>query len=228
MAKSNGNDYIIVNGVKMTINEWKKSVAEKQSERKGKKRFLKDKKPKKVEKKTKEISAVAEEIEKLLKPITTLKSLAAYYDHAYRQWGKIGKEILEHRKIRPHFAFYRVAVSELERLIDDINHMAKGNEKAAYQYVEKTAWKIDDIKGHITNIMKGAAESGFLEAYKHEECINGKGRRLGLQTLANKSLKAISQLEDAIGTLQKIADEGTDPFAVGDHMSAKSRARCWA
>jgi hypothetical protein len=49
-----------------------------------------------------------------------------------------------------------------------------------------------------------------------------------LQTLAHKSLKAISQLEDVIGTLQKMADEGTDPFSYGDHMSAKARARCWA
>jgi hypothetical protein len=28
--------------------------------------------------------------------------------------------------------------------------------------------------------------------------------------------------------LKRIADEGTDPFAVGDHMSARTRARCWA
>ena len=46
--------------------------------------------------------------------------------------------------------------------------------------------------------------------------------------MAGKTFKAISQLEDAIGTLKKIADEGTDPFSVGDHMSARTRARCWA
>ena len=229
MARTNENDYIIVNGVKMTIKEWKQSVADKQKDRRGKKRFLKTEKPKAKKKpKVTEISLVAMQVQNLLKPITTLKSLSAYYDHAQRQWGNIGKEILEHHKIRPHFVFYRVAVSELERLVADIEKMAKGNEKAAYQYVEKTAWKIEDIKAHITNIMKGAAESGILEAHKKHECINGEGRRLGLQTLANKSFKAISQLEDAIGTLQKIADNGTDPFAVGDHMSAKSRARCWA
>jgi hypothetical protein len=228
MAKASENSFIVVNGEKMTIKAWKQMVADKQKDRRGKKRFLKNDKPKKVEKKEKEISIVAAEVEKMMKPITALKSFAAYYDHAYRQWGTIANNILQHRKIRPHFVFYRVSVGELERLIEDIEKMAKGNEKAAYQYVEKTAWKLEDIKTHIQNIIKGAVESGYMEAYKHEECINGKGRRLGLQTLANKSLKAISQLEDVIGTLKKIADNGTDPFEVGTHMSAKTRARCWA
>ena len=211
---------ITVNGKSYTMAEYKKMLKEKK-EAEGKK----TKKRKKV---VKEISAVAMEIEKMLKPITTLKSLSAYYDHAYRQWGTIANEILEHHKIRPHFVRYRVNVSELSSLVEEVQKMAKRNEKAAYQYVEKIAWKLEDIKIHIQNIIKGAVESGFMEAYKHEECINGKGRRLGLQTLANKSLKAVSQLEDVIGTLKKIADNGTDPFEVGTHMSAKTRARCWA
>ena len=46
MARTNENDYIIVNGVKMTIKEWKQSVADKQKDRRGKKRFLKTEKPK--------------------------------------------------------------------------------------------------------------------------------------------------------------------------------------
>lgn len=228
MAKVSENEFIIVNGEKMTIKDWKKMVADKQKERRGKKRFMNLSKPKKEKKEEKEISIVATEIAKMMKPITTLKSFVAYYDHAYRQWGTIANNILQHRKIRPHFVFYRVSVGELERLISDIEKMAKRNEKAAYQYVEKTAWKLEDIKEHITNIMNGARESGYLDAYKHEECINGKGKRLGLQTLMNKSLKAISQLEDVIGTLKHIAEEGTDPFAVGDHMTPKTRARCWA
>ena len=228
MAKVSENTTIIVNGEKMTIKEWKASVAAKQKERRGKKRFLNLSKPKKTEKKEKEISLIAEEIEKMMKPITTLKSFAAYYDHAYRQWGTIANNILQHRKIRPHFVFYRVSVGELERLIDDIEKMSKRNEKAAYQYVEKVAWKLEGIKNHITNIMSGAYDSGFLEAYKNEECINGKGRRLGLQTLVNKAWKAISQLEDVIGTLKHIADNGVDVFSAGEHMSIRERARCWA
>jgi hypothetical protein len=214
----------------MTIKEYKAYVKAKKNETliaKGRK--PKEDKPKKRKKgEVKEISAVAWQIEKMMKPITTLKSFAAYYDHAYRQWGNIAKDILNLREIRQPFVFYRVKISELERLIADIEKMAKRNEKAAYQYVEKIAWKLDDIKTDITNINNGIQRSGVIQQHKSHECINGTGRRLGLQTLVGKSFKAMSQLEDVIGTLKKIADDGTDPFMVGDHMSPKSRSRCWA
>ena len=214
----------------MTIKEYKAYVKAKKNEKliaKGRK--PKEDKPKKRKKDTvKEISAVAWQIEKMMKPITTLKSFAAYYDHAYRQWGTIARDILNLREIRQPFVFYRVKIGELERLIDDIQRMAKRNEKAAYQYVEKIAWKLDDIKTDIENIRKGIQTSGVIQQHKNHECINGTGRRLGLQTLVGKSFTAISQLEDVIGSLKKIADDGTDPFMVGDHMSPKSRSRCWA
>ena len=211
---------ITVDGVTYTIAEYKKL-------KKDAEKNAKSKKVKKKKKAVKEISAVAMEIDKMLKPITILKSLSAYYDHAYRQWGTVANEILENRKIAPHFIKYRVNVTELDSIVADVQKMTKRNEKAAYQYVEKITWKLEDIKEHITNLMKGAVDSGLMELYKNEECINGKGKRLGLQTLASKTFKAIGQLEDAIGTLKKIADEGTDPFSVGDHMSARTRARCW-
>ena len=72
MAKVSENEYIIVNGEKKTIKQWKAEVAAKQKERRGKKRFLDLSKPKKEKKEAKEISIVAEEVEKLLKPITIL------------------------------------------------------------------------------------------------------------------------------------------------------------
>lgn len=212
---------ITVGGVTYTMAEYKKL-------KKDAEKNAKSKKVKKKKKAVKEISAVAMEIDKMLKPITILKSLSAYYDHAYRQWGTIANEILENRKIAPHFIKYRVNVTELDSIVADVQKMTKRNEKAAYQYVEKITWKLEGIKEHITNLMKGAVDSGLMELYKNEECINGKGKRLGLQTLASKTFKAIGQLEDAIGTLKKIADDGTDPFSVGDHMSARARARCWA
>lgn len=214
----------------MTIKEYKAYVKAKKNEAliaKGRK--PKEDKPKKRKKgEVKEISAVAIQIEKMMKPITTLKSFAAYYDHAYRQWGTIARDILNLREIRQPFVFYRVKIGELERLIADIEKMAKRNEKAAYQYVEKIAWKLDDIKTDINNINNGIHKSGVIQQHINHECINGTGRRLGLQTLVGKSFKAMSQLEDVIGTLKKIADDGTDPFMVGDHMSPKSRSRCWA
>ena len=79
MAKVSENTIIEVNGEKMTIKEWKASVAAKQKERRGKKRFLDLSKPKKTEKKEKEISLIAEEIEKMLKPMIVLKSIQVYF-----------------------------------------------------------------------------------------------------------------------------------------------------
>lgn len=227
MAKVSENNYIIVDGVKMTIKEWKISVAEKQKTRRGKKRFL-DLKPKKTEKKEKEISLIAEQIEKMLKPMITLKSVQVYKNHAYRSWGTIANEILAHRAISKPMSEYCVKLGELNKLIEDIQEMAKKNEKAAYQYVEKIAWKLEDMKQNIIEIIKGVEASGVCERFKGHEAIYGKGRQLGLQTVVRKCLKTISEVEDVIGTLQKIADEGVDPFKYGEHMTPKQRARCWA
>jgi hypothetical protein len=221
-------EYIIVNGERKTIEQWKEEVKTKQKERRGKKRFLDLSKPKKQKKETKEIGVVAEEIEKLLKPIITLKSIQVYKNHAYRSWGKIANEILSHKGISKAMSAYCVKFGELNKLVEDIQMMAKGNEKAAYQYVDKIAWKLDDMKRDIVEIIKATEESGVCERYKGHEAIYGEGRQLGLQTVITKSLATISEVEEVIATLQDIADKGTDPFSYGNHMSAKSRARCWA
>lgn len=221
-------EYIIVNGERKTIEQWKEEVKAKQKERRGKKRFLDLSKPKKQKKETKEIGVVAEEIEKLLKPIITLKSIQVYKNHAYRSWGKIANEILSHKGISKAMSAYCVKFGELNKLVEDIQMMAKGNEKAAYQYVDKIAWKLDDMKRDIVEIIKATEESGVCERYKGHEAIYGEGRQLGLQTVITKSLATISEVEEVIATLQEIADKGTDPFSYGNHMSAKSRARCWA
>ena len=228
MAKVSENETITVNGVKMTIKEWKASVVAKQKTRRGNKRFLDLSKPKKEEKKEKEISIVAEQIEKMLKPMITLKSIQVYKNHAYRSWGTIANEILAHRGISKPMSQYCVNLGELNKLVENIQEMAKKNEKAAYQYVEKVAWKLEDMKQNIVDITKAVDASGVCERFKGHEAIYGKGRQLGLQTVVKKCLKTISQLEDIIGTLQKIADEGVDPFKYGEHMTPKQRVRVWA
>jgi len=227
MAKVSENNYILVDGVKMTIKEWKISVAEKQKTRRGKKRFL-DLKPKKTKKKEKEISIVAEQIEKMLKPMITLKSIKVYKNHAYRSWGTIANEILAHRGISKPMSQYCVNLGELNKLVENIQEMAKKNEKAAYQYVEKMAWKLDDMKQDILNIIKGVENSGVCERFKDHEAIYGEGRQLGLRTVVVKALKTIGELEGVIARLKEIADNGVDPFKYGEHMTPKQRVRVWA
>ena len=220
-------EYVISNGERMTVKEWKERIIAKQKTRRGKKRFL-DLKPKKTEKKEKEISLIASEIEKMLKPMITLKSVQVYKNHAYRSWGTIANEILAHKGISKPMAEYCVRLGELNKLIEDIQEMAKKNEKAAYQYVEKMAWKLDDMKQDILNIIKGVENSGVCERFKDHEAIYGEGRQLGLRTVVMKSLNTIGELEGIIARLKEIADNGVDPFKYGEHMTAKSRARVWA
>jgi hypothetical protein len=207
---------VVVDGKTYTMTQYKNML------KKAKAANNAEAKPKKKKAK-KEENFIESEIKRIMQPITTLKSLSAYYDNAYRQWGKIGNEILENRHVRPHFVHYRVNVSELERLIDSITQYK--NERAVFQYIEKLIWKIEDIKELIVNIMEGAKKSGYLQAYKNHEAINGKGRRLGLQTLANKSLKTIGQMEDAIEKLKKIVNDGIDPFEYETHISPSNRRR---
>ena len=91
---------ITVGGKTYTMAEYRKLLKEKKEAANGNK-----KKRRKSKKEVKEITGVALQVEKMLKPITTLKSLSAYYDNAYKQWGTIATEILEHPKIRPHFVY---------------------------------------------------------------------------------------------------------------------------
>ena len=211
-------DTIIVNGVKMTLREYK-------ALRKSKETV---KKPTKRKNTVKEISAVAIEVENMLKQMGTLKSVQVYKTHAYRSWGTIANEILSYYGIRKPMAEYCVRFGELNALLADIQKMAKRNEKAAYQYVDKMAWKLDDMKTNIIDMMKAVEESEVCKRFKNHEAINGKGRQLGLGTIIDKCLNTIGQVENTIEELKKIADNGTDPFSVGDHMSPRTRARCWA
>jgi hypothetical protein len=215
-------DTIIVNGVKMTMKEYKAYRKEKEAEKNPKKSV---KRKKAV---VKEISAVALQIESMLKQMSVLKSVQVYRNHAYRSWGTIANEILSYYGIRKPMAEYCVRFGELNALLTDIQKMAKRNEKAAYQYVDKMAWKLDDMKTNIIDMMKAVNESEVCIRFKNHEAINGKGRQLGLGTIIDKCLNTIGQVENTIEELKKIADNGTDPFSVGDHMSPRTRARCWA
>ena len=215
-------DTIIVNGVKMTMKEYKAYRKEKEAEKNPKKSV---KRKKAV---VKEISAVALQIESMLKQMSVLKSVQVYRNHAYRSWGTIANEILSYYGIRKPMTEYCVKFGELNALLADIQKMAKRNEKAAYQYVDKMAWKLDDMKTNIIEMMKAVNESEVCIRFKNHEAINGKGRQLGLGTIIDKCLNTIGQVENTIEELKKIADNGTDPFHYGEHMSPRTRARCWA
>ena len=214
---------ITINGVTYTTIEYKKMLAEKKkADRKASGKKVK------VVKAQKEIGIVAEMVSELVKSMTTLKSIQAYREHAYRQWGTIAEEILAHGKIRKPMAQYCLQFCELKELVAEIEKLAKRNEKAAYQYVEKVIWKLDDMKASINAITKGVNDSGVCERFKGHEAIYGNGRRLGLSTVVKKCGKTLTLMESAVKELEKIVENGTDPFLYGTHMSIRTKSRCWA
>lgn len=211
----NKKSVLIINGQKMTLEEFKKQQKEKNS---NKKKSIK-------KKNNKEINVIGNEVEKIIKHNTALKSLSAYYDHAYKQWGTIGQTILNLKEIRPTFVSYRVKVRELNNLLTQIQTISKKNEKTIFQFVEKTSWKLDDIKQDINALIKGINNSGVCQQFKNHECINGKGKRLGLQTLSIKAVKAIDNIETIIKQLNDIVEDGVDVMEYEKHMSFKEIRR---
>lgn len=219
-----GNSILIIGGVKMTLNEYKKMKAD---EKKAKEKEANKGKKRKVKKNTdvKELSEVAKEINSLLTPLTVLKSIYVYKNHAYRSWGTIANDILNLREIRVPMVAYCVKYSEAMKLFGDIEKMAKRNEKDIFQFVEKLSWKLDDMKQDITTLSQGVNRSGVCQQFKTHECINGKGRQLGLQTVIRKCYKAMDKIEETIKRLKEIADDGIDIMEYDRHLSYKQRRR---
>lgn len=219
--------YVMIDGqsVKMAVKEWKAMIEEKQKARRGKKRFLKTTKKTKTKKEKKAISEMAEEVEKLIKEVTILKSVQVYKDHAYRSWGTIANTILGFRGIKIPMTDYCVKFNELNAIIEEVKVMAKGNEKAVYQYIEKMSWKLQDMIDDLKEMMSAIRESGVLTHYKDHECINGKGRQLGLGTVVKKCQKAMPKIEEIVETLKAIANEGVSVEHYAEHLSYTSRKR---
>lgn len=202
---------IVVNGVKMTLAEYKasKKVA----------------KPKKKKAKPKEMGVVASEIEGMLKSMTALKSIQVYKNHAYRSWGTIANEILAYRGISKPMNLYCVKYRELMSLLEDVQKIAKRNESTVFQYIDKMAWKLDDMRININDMIKAINESGVCQRFKNHEAINGKGRQLGLGTITIKSLKTMQSIDNAIKRLKEIADNGIDAMEYESHLSFNQRVK---
>lgn len=211
-----GSATIVVGGVRMTLEAYKKQLKEKNSGGNAKKH-------KKAEKK--DIGIVAQEIEGMLKEMTSLKSIQVYKNHAYRSWGTIANEILAYRGISRPMAMYCVKFGELNTLLNDIQKMAKRNEKSVYQYIDKMAWKLDDMRLNIIDMTKAVNESGVCQRFKDHEAINGKGRQLGLQTIILKALKSMDSIDKAIKRLREIADDGINALDYERHLSFNQRVK---
>lgn len=208
---------ITVNGVTMTMTEYKKRLKAKKAE--SNKNQSKKRKAKKRET---EITILPSEIKTMLKCAKVMKSLSAYYDHGYRQWGRICRDIINLKEIRPHFVLYRSKATEVEQTINEITDIAKRNQKAVFAFVRKLSWQLEDTKEHMQKLYNGVTSSGVIEAFGNHEAINGEGRRLGLRILMIRTFKAVQDLENVIKRLQTIADTGVDIVDIQDHLSTRA------
>lgn len=208
---------ISVNGVTMTMAEYRKMLKAKMAanEKKQPKRH-------KAKKRETEITILPTEIKTMLKCAKVMKSLSAYYDNGYRQWGTICRDIINLKGIRPHFVLYRSKATEVENTINEIAHISKRNEKAVFAFVRKLSWQLEDTKEQMDKLYKGVTASCVIDAFGKYEAINGEGRRLGLRILMARTFKAVQDLETTIKRLQKIADMGVDVFCIHGHLSDRA------
>ena len=162
---------ITVDGKVMKLTDYKKLM--RQRSKKTKKTTAVTKKKHETE-----ITVLPNEVKNLMKKNAKLvKSLSAYYNNGYRQWGTVAKNIINLKGISTPFTKVNNLSIELNQIFDDINRIAKGNEKAAYQYVLKYSWKLDDLRTSMDELYNGVTESGVLQQFGDREGINGEGRR---------------------------------------------------
>lgn len=211
---------ITVNGVTMTIAEYKKM-----------------KRPKKATKKRvrrtgnfgttgphKEISALALEVEELIKSAAPFKSLSVFYHHAYRSYGTISEEIM--KPFRKEYTAYQSKYREVERLIDVMHDCARKKENEVYDFAIQLAWKVDDMKEALNNLCNKVSNHRevTIRLYKGQPVYEGRmygntrtPRELGFkhQLFSQSPLKIIktmNKLEQAVITIKKWGEAGRNPF----------------
>lgn len=193
------SQFIIVNGVKMSVKEFK--AMQKANAKK-----------KKASKKVTSITILPSEIKEMMRNVKVLKSLVAYHTHGYRQWGTIANLLMGLKEIKSPFNNVVINTKQAIRLVEKINKIAKGNDKDVFQYVKKLSWKLEDVKNELDELVKGINSSGVCHQFRTHECVNGTGRRLGLRILTERSYKAIGDLGYICAKLDGIEQQGMDVF----------------
>lgn len=209
-------DLILVNGVQMTIGEYKKSkrravIKPKLETKKGKK--------KKEEQTSNLIRLFPHEVDKLMKNISLLKSLSSYYDNGYKQWGNVAKNVINNRLIHHPFVIYRMKMREVLRTIKEIDSCGRRNSKAIYECITKLTYNLDDMRTCINDLTRAISESNVLQQYAKHECINGTQRRLGLKVLMQRSYKATVNIDKAIQRCQQMVGLQYDSYYEQDKFA---------
>lgn len=205
---------ITIDGKTMLVSEYKKMKSAENRKRKRKKQ-------------QNEIKLLPNEVKTILKSAKVMRSLSAYYDWSYKQWGRIAKTILHDRDIESPFLNYRIDAREANAIIEDINKIGGKGEKNVFQYILKLSWKMADIRKDLTSLYNGVNESGVCRQFKDHESICGSkdGKRLGLQQLMARVYKALDDLDVIVAKLDNIQSEGVDVLNLYNHMSLTEKNR---
>ena len=188
----------------ITYGEWKKRMQ-------AKKKAEQSAKPTRKIDLRSDIQLLPSHIKRIVANIKTIKSLSAYYDHAYRQWGNIAKEhVIEHPMISHDFVLFRAKAKEMAELQDRIAEYGKKNEKDVFQIIEKLAYKVDDLTALMISLAHSVEESHVCDTFKDKEFINGQGRRLGLSILMTRTLLSLNDMEKLFKELQTLSNGITD------------------
>lgn len=191
---------IIVNGVQMSVKEFNAMRRKKNAAKR-----------KKATKET-SVTILPEQIKEMLKNVKVLKSIVAYYEHGYRQWGTIARMLMNLKSIKTPFFNVTLRTKEAISLVNKIETLARKDTKDTFQYVTKLGWKLEDVRKELDSLTKGVTESGCMHQFRNHECINGIGRRLGLQILVQRGRKAVDELDYICSQLITIGDNGADVF----------------
>lgn len=220
IAELDKTQYITVNGVTMTIAEFKKS---KRPAKSTKKRVRRTGETAIVGTDHKEVSVLAAEVEKLIKTAAPFKSLSVFYGHAYRSYGVVSEEIM--KPYRKEYVAYQSKYREVERIINIMHECGKRKENEIYDFAIQLAWKLDDMKIALNKLIEKVRDNRevTIRLFKGQPVYEGRmlggktPRELGFKhQLFSQSpvkiFKTMEKLEECIETIKKWGETGRNPF----------------
>lgn len=211
--------YITVNGVKMTMADYKKSLKPKKAAKKRVRRTGEES----TVGNHKDVSILAEEVEKLIKSSAPFKSLSVFYGHAYRSYGIVSEQIM--KPYSREYAAYQSKYREVERIINVMHECGKKKENEIYDFAIQLSWKLDDMKIALNNLINKVSKNREITIRLFKGQPVYEGRMLGGKTPRElgfkhqlfsqspvKIAKTMSKLEECVNTIKKWGEAGRNPF----------------
>jgi hypothetical protein len=215
---------ITVNGVVMSLAEYKASKKALSAEKKSKKTR---KSPKVIISDVtihKDITTISADVERLVKSAAPFKSLSTFYRHAYRSYGVVSEKIM-----KPYmrlYTFYQSKWIEVENCINVMHECSKGKETEVYDFAIQLSWKVDDLKTALNQLIEKVRDNYYNTSHEFKGQPIFEGRMLGGKTprelgfkqqlfsqSPQKIWKTMNKLEESVRTIKQWGEIGRDPFA---------------